>query len=312
MDGNLSFDQVTKTKILERLIALADNKTCCRLVHHLCSTLRRPNLQAGEDAVAKRQVIADQLVALLKSRQNTENLNEPSSDVRDLVTTLLDVLVAHSYFSVDPAASDLPETPVPPISRKTQEMLRSRLSACLSHIMNRFPNPEGHIYYAAHQVRLNGANTIMRSDLDLAGPVGESVSNAWLALEYIARSLKDDSGDATILGAFMLLYSLIILQVYNGDADAVGMLDELHSCYDLLIKGQGKDSLQGSEVLVEILLGFSAKPSQLFRRLTQQVFSAFASEVNSNGLQSMIKARPLGFKNDTAADGCRYWRQEKT
>ncbi|KAL9023585.1 MAG: hypothetical protein Q9196_007111, partial [Gyalolechia fulgens] len=292
-DGNLSFDQATKTKTLERLIALADDTTACRLVHELCGTLRRPNLRDGEDAAARRQVIADQLVSLLKSRQNTENLKEPSSDARDLVTKLLGNFATHSYFSVDTSAGDRPEIPVPPVSRKTQEMLRSKLSACLSHIMSKFPNPAYYIYEAACQIRVNAADTVMHSELDLTGPVGESVSRAWLAVEQVSERLKADSGNKPCLEAFMLLYSLTIVQVYNGDADAVGMLEELHSCYDLLIKDQGKDTQQGSEVLIEILLGFSAKPLQLFKRLTQQVFSAFASEINRNGLQSMIKVRPL-------------------
>ncbi|KAL8941685.1 MAG: hypothetical protein Q9216_002098 [Gyalolechia sp. 2 TL-2023] len=289
LPGNLSFDQVTKTKTLERLITLADDGTARRLVHELCSMLLHPGLYNGEDVATRRQMIADQLVSLLKSRQNTENLREPSSDARDLVTKLLNVLVAHSYFSVDPSASTQPEAPLPPISRKTQDMLRSRLSACLSHIMSKFPNPAYHIYDAACQIRANGVDTAMRSELDLAGPVGEGVSTAWLALEQVSKSLKADSGNKTCLEAFMLLYSLTVVQVYNGDADAVSILDELHNCYNLLIKGQGKEGQQGSEVLVEILLGFSAKPSQLFRRLTQQVFSAFTSDVDITGLQSMIK-----------------------
>lgn len=291
MDGSLSFDQVTKTKTLERLITLADDKIACRLVHELCSTLLHPGVQSEEIAAGRRQVIADQLVSLLKSRQNVENNKESSSDVKDLVTQLLGFFVEHSYFSVDSSASERPEIPIPPMLKKTQDMLRSRLSACLSHIMSKFPNPAYHTYDAACRIRINEAGTIMRSELDLAGPVGEKISNAWLALEQVNNSIKSGSGDKTCLEAFMLLYSLTIVQIYNGDADAVGMLDELHSCFDLLIKGRAEDSQQGSEVLIEILLGFSAKPSQLFKRLTQQVFSAFTSKIDSNGLGSMIKVR---------------------
>lgn len=289
MDGNLSFDQVTKTKTLERLIALADDKTACHLVYELCNKLRQPVDQTELNAAARSQAIADQLVSLLKSRQNSESSKEPSSDVKDLTTHLLDVFVVHSYFSMNSSVSERADILVPPILKKIQDMLRSRISACLSHIMSKFPNPAYYIYHVACQIRANEADSALHSELDLAGPVGSSVSNAWMALEQVNRRLEGDSGNKTSLEAFLLLYSLTIVQIYNGDVDAVGMLDELHSCFDLLMKDQAEDSQQGSEVLIEILLGFSAKPSQLFKRLTQQVFSAFASEVNSNGLQSMIK-----------------------
>lgn len=88
-----------------------------------------------------------------------------------------------------------------------------------------------------------------------------------------------------------LLYSMTILQVYNGDTDAVSMLDELKFCYSKFLghkKSKHEDAPEASDALVEILLSFASKQSQLFRRTSEQVFGAFADQVTATGLQSMV------------------------
>ncbi|KAK4692559.1 DNA polymerase phi, partial [Lecanoromycetidae sp. Uapishka_2] len=92
---------------------------------------------------------------------------------------------------------------------------------------------------------------------------------------------------AKYFNSIKLLYSLTLLQVYNNDADALNMLEELNNCFEGL--NGSKEFDKGSAALAEILLSFASKPSQLFRRLTQQVFTACASEMAEYGLQSMIR-----------------------
>lgn len=100
----------------------------------------------------------------------------------------------------------------------------------------------------------------------------------------------DEASLATIQ-ALKLLYAMTIFQVYNGDADAVSMLDELKICYDKFIskRSDAADIAEASDVLVEILLSFASKQSQLFRRTSEQVFGAFADQVTATGLQSLIE-----------------------
>jgi DNA polymerase phi len=91
--------------------------------------------------------------------------------------------------------------------------------------------------------------------------------------------------------AFRLLYSMTILQVYNGDADAVSMLDEVGFCYDKFWgqkRDKKEDTSDASDALVEILLSFASKPSQLFRRMSEQVFGVFADQITADGLESLI------------------------
>jgi DNA polymerase phi len=93
------------------------------------------------------------------------------------------------------------------------------------------------------------------------------------------------------MAAFKLLYSMTIMQVYNGDADAVSMLDELEFCSTKFLgdkESKKQDTGDASDALVEILLSFASKQSQLFRRMSEQVFSAFANQITENGLESLI------------------------
>jgi DNA polymerase phi len=88
---------------------------------------------------------------------------------------------------------------------------------------------------------------------------------------------------------------MTILQIYNGDGDAVSMLDELKFCYSKFLSHKQSDhqkAPEASNALVEILLSFASKPSQLFRRMSDQVFNAFADQVTADGLQSLISVCP--------------------
>ena len=99
---------------------------------------------------------------------------------------------------------------------------------------------------------------------------------------------------------------MTILQVYNGDADAVSMLDELKDCSSKLVRDKKKskskpveeEQQEAADVLVEILLSFASKPSQLFRRTSEQVFGAFAGHVTVSGLESLV-AVCFAFKSTT-------------
>lgn len=98
-------------------------------------------------------------------------------------------------------------------------------------------------------------------------------------------------GEDASLQAFKLLYSMTILQVYNGDADGVSMLEELQLCSSNFLgskKPKPGQEPEAADLLVEILLSFASKQSQLFRRTSEQVFGAFTDHITSSGLESMV------------------------
>src|SRR5207247_7942762 len=87
--------------------------------------------------------------------------------------------------------------------------------------------------------------------------------------ETNSKEKRNETTEAASIQAFKLLYSMTILQVYNGDADAVSMLDELKFCYSRFLghkKSEQGPTSEASDTLVEILLSFASKQSQLLRR----------------------------------------------
>ena len=95
---------------------------------------------------------------------------------------------------------------------------------------------------------------------------------------------------------FMLLYSLTLLQVYNGEGDAVMMLDDLDASYKAFEASRKSSSRKqkystsdGQDAFVEIVLSFSGNTRTLFRRIGEEAFSIFASEISANGLQSLLE-----------------------
>lgn len=92
----------------------------------------------------------------------------------------------------------------------------------------------------------------------------------------------------------MLLYSLTLLQVYNGEGDAIMMLDDLDASYKAFessrkasSKKQKSSESDGQNAFVEIVLSFSGNTRTLFRRIGEEAFSIFASEISADGLQSL-------------------------
>lgn len=79
-----------------------------------------------------------------------------------------------------------------------------------------------------------------------------------------------------------------MLQLYNGDSDALSVLMDLGALCDNLQGNRGNGDDNTSEVLVELLLGLVSKPSALLRKLAQQVFGALASELTQQSLQLLF------------------------
>ncbi|KAL8952334.1 MAG: hypothetical protein Q9222_001745 [Ikaeria aurantiellina] len=290
-DEKVNFDQLTKTKTIEKIVTLADHASLYHLLPDLRAKLFRPGALDDKAVAASRQMTADLLTSIVKSRQGNDLKEDWSSvDLTNLISAVLETLATCSYSFPETAQTDAPDSPVPPLSSRTRDMLKVRLSSCLSHVISRSSSPAFFVYKIVKSIQEHEAEGMSSLILDDTGSVSRSLAKASVELEELHISTTTTKlADTTSFGAFHLLYSLTVLQVYDGDADAVGMLDDLQDCYKALKRSRQKDKGQASAVLIEVLLSFISKPSQLYRRLAQQVFSAFTADLNLDGLQSMIK-----------------------
>ncbi|GAB7351533.1 hypothetical protein MBLNU459_g2171t1 [Dothideomycetes sp. NU459] len=97
------------------------------------------------------------------------------------------------------------------------------------------------------------------------------------------HALEKKGNKKAAIRAFKALYSLSVLQAYNSEPDIIPVLEDLDLAYSSWQK-----NADASIMLVEILLSFISKPSAVYRKLAQQVFGAFASQLDGDGLNSML------------------------
>lgn len=291
-NGQLNFDQVTKTKTIEKLLVSVNDQSWIHLAKVLHRLIADPGTQDIKSAASKRQIIADILVCVIRSRQiaNTKR-DSASPEVSEGIQQILSLLAQFAYFNRSGDKKPPKNEDNPPVSPASHNMFQARLSSCLTHLTYKFPDPAFYAYHVVSIVRsMEETDPSFKPILSVDDDVSMVVQKAWNILQKVrTKEMVSTATKRPLLTAFKFLYSLTILQVYNGDADAVEVLDELQDCYQKLIKHKNQEVQGGSDILIEIILSFVSKPSQLYRRLGQQVFSACASNVSKIGLQSMFK-----------------------
>ena len=293
-NGRINFDQVTKTKTVEKLLAQVDDHDLSDLLQMYSVFILKPNAQNEKAAAVDRQIAADHLLNIARSRQALADADparpsEPTLFVRHVLA----LLAKHTYFDQRQGTTPPSMLCSPPIAETTRSVFRSRIASCLIHILAKSAQPAGFVYELIDNIRSQEESEDGRLlTLEHDESVSKSINKGWVILQKThSKAVSTQGPKKRLLGAFELLYALALLQVYNGDADAVNMLDDLKDCYDNLIKHKSRSHQAGSDGLVEILLSFVAKPSSLFRRLASQVFSRCTNDISESGLQSMIKVR---------------------
>jgi len=296
--GDINFDRITKTKTVETLLSHSNHSDFKQLTAFFGELLLRPGSQDEKDAVSRRLVAADQIVSTVRNMhlESTDSGRHPSGTF--LIKGILDLFSKCAYFDLETLPNTNPGRPSPPISQSTRNIFRTRISSCIAYLVAKAIDSAD---FSCNLIR-----TIQDGDehagfgtplLEADDTVRQVITRAWEILdeaESRSKAESSKSSKANYYRSVKLLYSLTILQVYNEDLDAVGMLGELNDCFEGLL--HKKSTGKGSATLVEILLSFASRPSQLFRRLAQQVFTACAPDVDETGLQSMVKVADPSFR----------------
>ena len=86
----------------------------------------------------------------------------------------------------------------------------------------------------------------------------------------------------------VLLYCFTLLQVYDGDGDAILLLDDIDAARESLLNTSEESSPEEQRAFIEVILTFLGNPRTLFRNIAQEAFALFSSDVTSEDLQSLI------------------------
>ncbi|GAB1195078.1 hypothetical protein APSETT444_004332 [Aspergillus pseudonomiae] len=286
--GSVNFDQVTKTKTVEKIVVEANSDALKQIVPLFEKLIACPGTSDSKAAASSRQFLAGLLLSIVRSRASASDESEESS--KEVLEHILFTFVRFAYFVEKDGESRGQTAAEPALTQQTQELFRSRINSCLNSLIANQKYTTDLPYAVVRKIR-DAAKSEEYGKFIIAmdDTLQDSVKGAFKSLKKLSSTDKKD--DTAGIDAFKLLYSMTILQVYNGDADAVSMLDELDFCFSKIFgdkKSKKEETADASDALVEILLSFASKPSQLFRRMSEQVFSAFADKISENGLDSLV------------------------
>lgn len=285
MNGFIDFDKISKTRTIEELNVGLDEYSATRL----CAIYDAVILNAGVDdekhAAQRRQIAADQLVTAIRSVKLDTSRAQLEESSQQSIRMILFLIARYAYF--DPGSRADPR-----FTLASHDLFKSRLSSSLTYLV---ANAKGLSLFVFALVLVIKEKKSIPGDakllLEAEGAVQELLDRAistMLSIHAYANKTEQESNG--FFKSALLLMGLTFLQVYNNDVDAVSMLEELNETFSKKqLKQFGKQGFQSSTALVEILLGLVAKPSKLFRRVTQQVFENIAPDVDENGLLALIR-----------------------
>lgn len=166
---------------------------------------------------------------------------------------------------------------IPPLSEKTRDIFRNRLSSAFSKVTKQ-PSTTEYLCDAVRSVKPTAV--AMSDEIDIERKT---------ALKAMAKLLKSpdkaDDSSSNLFSGLALLYATTIMQLYNGAPDALDILQDLESCSE---KMKSKEA-GASELLVDILLALVPRQSPMMRQISEQVFEAFAPQISSEALQLLTE-----------------------
>lgn len=271
-DGAYIFDRVTKTKTIENLLGMIDDANGEAVLDVLLSpVLIVPDSEAN-DAEKRRQMFGDYVLTAVRHVDMTE-ASDNSSWIK---TAALPQLASLAYSNNSEAK--------PLISEGTRTIIRSRLTSAFTHLLS---STDG--YHYPCDLVLSCTPDAVAMDEQITRAKDAAFTTLQKLMKKAKKAKKEEVKDQATFQTLSLLYALMIFQLYNGDVEAVSILDELKLCYDNLVRHKSAEDLEVEpfEVLVELLLSFLSRPSALLRKVTQHVFTAFMGEMTEGGLKLM-------------------------
>ncbi|KAH7119041.1 DNA polymerase phi-domain-containing protein [Dendryphion nanum] len=289
-NGAIELEKLTKAKVLENIMLSADDKTLRKLVRHLHSLILRPDTKDQSIADDRRQTIANLLLNTVRQYKHYESNSTVTSEEHDTwLRRTLDLLVEHAYF-IPEAGAKTSKVPLPPISDTTRKVFQERLASCLTRLLTvETKSSASFALLINNMVRAKATSPkefrlVFKADKS----VRKTIEKACQSLDAISVKKKPSKSRPAIEG-LILLYCFTLLQVYDGDGEAVLLLDDLDAARESLLKSKGDSTSEEQRAFVEVILTFLGNPRTLFRNIAQEAFGLFSADITSEDLQSLAE-----------------------
>nr|POE75804.1 dna polymerase v [Quercus suber] len=280
LNAAINFDQLTKTKTVDSILSQAEPSVLKEIVPVLQARIFKPAAKDASGSDLCRRTLAMMLHDLVKSHQESASLFKEKSKSKEMrlaswFETLLEIFIDVGYCDLEEGKAQ------PSVSDSQRMWFRSRLMSCLTLLL--------HLPMESAVVPVDRVIDLLRkSNASIHLSFKKDTRSTLASADRLRKEAQElartqDLSARAAMQAYQLLFALSTLQVYNEEKESTDVLKDL--CSSFQDRGEGSDA---TTMIVEILLSFLSKPSALFRKLAEQVFSTFAPELTADSMQSLL------------------------
>jgi DNA polymerase phi len=275
-ETSVHFDPVTNSKTLIGLVSNSPDDGKPALVAAISGYIVQPpieNISEDSDVHNARVVLANLLATMVARQVKKHNVIETS-----WTTNVAQTLASFAYLKSKQAK--------PSFSEESRTMFHDALIRSVNNLLPKSSSPGAWlasiVRYIHKAAKSSDHSLVLKADESIV----ESITASQKCLQELQKSTSPKAENKEVVEVLQLLFSLVLLEVYGGDADATDMLSELQTCYSS-IQAEEAES-QAFDLLVELLLSFLSKTSSLYRHISEIVFPAIASSMSEEGLESLL------------------------
>jgi DNA polymerase phi len=188
--GTVNFDQVTKTKTVEKIITGANPETLEQIVPLFESLIANPGGEDSKVVASSRQHLVGLLHLIVKSQSSVANPVVPDTLERSIEKILL-VLARFSYFISDVVTDRRPLASSPPFTQASREFFRNRIMSCLNILINGRKDAASFPYTVVRSIhQMADAAEQGKFVIEMSDSVRESVDSVFKILKKITHKVN--------------------------------------------------------------------------------------------------------------------------
>lgn len=168
------------------------------------------------------------------------------------------------------------------LSENTIKLCNERLASFLSETISTKRKDHSWAYYCLKQIEKKEKDSKFSLILELSEDLQAVKDDALETVESIKLAMKKDLSHKDQFYCFELLFSMVLLQLYQGESEAVSVLEELKVCHHETF-AKSNDDFDTSTIMIEIILSFISRRSALLRKLCSIVWRSFMCTKDDQG-----------------------------
>lgn len=179
--GIVNFDQATKTKTIEKIVADANSDALEEIIPVFEKLILKPGTTDEKAAASSRQLVAGLLLSIVRAKAATGN-GDSEEDYQSVLEQILFIFVRFAYF--------MDSAPEPALSQATQELLRNRINSSLNSLLASQKYAATIPYAVVRQIR-DGAKSQEHGKfiINMDDKLQDSVKNAFKSLKKLSSKV---------------------------------------------------------------------------------------------------------------------------